>query len=196
MKIDFLAPRLPQGPGASFCVLGSIEVPTGSTGKSPLGQAGTVSRFNRMVRSLWDAAIGHHCSMALVTPNHALATNVHRSDDEAGGSYAGDWADLEAVDSAFKDERLGRHFKTLLSYLGAANGKLAPIAPSFHSTCAAGQSIAPAVAPTCCPRQGKEAAQLYVPQRPGTGHVTPITAAMFTYSAAAFPIPVASLIAR
>ena len=38
------------------------------------------------------------------------------------------WVDRETVDGAFKDERLGRRFKTLLSDIGGAIGASLPLA--------------------------------------------------------------------
>jgi hypothetical protein len=60
----------------------------------------------------------------MASKNHALATTAHRSDDEAGECEAGDWVDQETVDGTFKDERLGRRFKTLLSDIGGAIASL------------------------------------------------------------------------
>ena len=39
-----------------------------------------------------------------------------------------DWVDKETVDGTFKDERLGRRFKTLLSDIGGAIGASLPFA--------------------------------------------------------------------
>ena len=64
----------------------------------------------------------------MASKNHALATTAHRSDDEAGECEAGDWVDKETVDGTFKDERLGRRFKTLLSDIGGAIGASLPFA--------------------------------------------------------------------
>jgi len=64
----------------------------------------------------------------MAAKNHALATNAHRSGDEAGDCEAGDWVDQETVDGTFKDERLGRRFKTLLSDIGGAIGASLPFA--------------------------------------------------------------------
>ena len=64
----------------------------------------------------------------MATKNNAIATNARRSNDESGESNAGDWVDRETVDGSFKDERLGRRFKTLLSDIGGAIGASLPFA--------------------------------------------------------------------
>lgn len=64
----------------------------------------------------------------MATKNHALATNARRSDGETRESEGGDWVDQATVDNAFKDERLGRRFKTLLSDIGGAIGASLPFA--------------------------------------------------------------------
>jgi Transposase DNA-binding len=64
----------------------------------------------------------------MVAKNHALATNARRTDDEERECEAGNWVDQETVDGTFKDERLGRRFKTLLSDIGGAIGASLPFA--------------------------------------------------------------------
>jgi hypothetical protein len=63
----------------------------------------------------------------MATKTHALATSARRSDGETCENEGGDWVDQETVDGAFKDERLGRRFKTLLSDIGGAIGASLPI---------------------------------------------------------------------
>ena len=53
---------------------------------------------------------------------------MHRSRDAADDSEAENWVDRETVDGAFKDERLGRRFKTLLADIGGAIGASLPLA--------------------------------------------------------------------
>lgn len=60
--------------------------------------------------------------------NSRTATIEHGSGDAADGSEAEDWVDCETVDGTFKDERLGRRFKTLLSDIGGAIGASLPLA--------------------------------------------------------------------
>ena len=63
----------------------------------------------------------------MVTKSSGTAANEHRSTD-ADDIAAEDWVDRETVDGAFKDERLGRRFKTLLSDIGGAIGASLPLA--------------------------------------------------------------------
>lgn len=64
----------------------------------------------------------------MMTKNSRTATIRRGSDDAADESEAEDWIDRETVDGAFKDERLGRRFKTLLSDIGGALGASLPLA--------------------------------------------------------------------
>ena len=56
------------------------------------------------------------------------ATIKHGSHASGSGRGADDWVDRETVGRAFKDERLGRRFKTLLSDTGGALGASLPLA--------------------------------------------------------------------
>ena len=51
-----------------------------------------------------------------------------RSDDPSAQAEVQDWVDRETVDGTFKDERLGRRFKTLLADIGGAIGASLPFA--------------------------------------------------------------------
>ena len=51
-----------------------------------------------------------------------------RSNDAKDRSGAQDWIDRETVDGTFKDERLGRRFRTLLADIGGAIGASLPFA--------------------------------------------------------------------
>jgi hypothetical protein len=66
------------------------------------------------------------CSM--MTKKSRSAANEHRSGDADGGSEGDKWVDRKMVDGGFKDERLGRRFKTLLSDVGGAIGASLPLA--------------------------------------------------------------------
>ncbi len=50
------------------------------------------------------------------------------TDEHAAASAVDDWVERETVDGAFKDERLGRRFKTLLADIGGAIGASLPLA--------------------------------------------------------------------
>ncbi len=64
----------------------------------------------------------------MANKNCRPATNERRSTDAADSSEAQDWVDRETVDGTFKDERLGRRFKTLLADIGCAIGESLPFA--------------------------------------------------------------------
>lgn len=51
-----------------------------------------------------------------------------RSDDASGQEDGQDWVNRETVDGTFKDERLGRRFRTLLADIGGAIGESLPFA--------------------------------------------------------------------
>jgi hypothetical protein len=51
-----------------------------------------------------------------------------QSDDPSAQAEVQDWVDRETVDGTFKDERLGRRFKTLLADIGGAIGASLPFA--------------------------------------------------------------------
>jgi hypothetical protein len=64
----------------------------------------------------------------MATKNCRPAPNERRLSDAADRSAVQDWVDRETVDGTFKDERLGRRFKTLLADIGGAIGASLPLA--------------------------------------------------------------------
>ena len=64
----------------------------------------------------------------MVKKNSNSAAKEHRSSDATDRKQVDDWVDRETIDGTFKDERLGRRFKTLLSDIGGAIGASLPLA--------------------------------------------------------------------
>lgn len=64
----------------------------------------------------------------MVTKSSKLASVEHRLVDATDDIEAATWVDRETVDGSFKDERLGRRFKSLLSDIGGAIGASLPLA--------------------------------------------------------------------
>jgi Transposase DNA-binding len=64
----------------------------------------------------------------MATKNCRPARNERRSSDAADRSEVEGWVDRETVDGTFKDERLGRRFKTMLADIGGAIGASLPFA--------------------------------------------------------------------
>lgn len=64
----------------------------------------------------------------MVAKNCRSTTSGRRFNDATGRIEAEDWVDRETIDGAFKDDRLGRRFKTLLADIGGAIGASLPFA--------------------------------------------------------------------